>query len=963
MKANRGSTSDVGLQPGPRDSDEILAARTRVKETSTTRGEALDELASELAKTVGVFNAAATEFNAHREQKLTDLEDLLESAQEETRTSIENRREAFRDDFDAFGDSLSQSCAGADWLNHDVWARDPGRGAEAGPPSFVRMGLMSEDQLLGAEVPVITPAPIIGTGHVLISAPDSERPTALGLVQGLVLRSLASMPLGRVQYQVFDPKGLGGSVDSLGDFTKFDGRVAHGIPVTTDKELTAAVTGLRTKASKVSAQYLRGRYDTLTEFLTTNPGVETYEILVLLDFPRGIRQDLLESIQALAYDGPARGVSLIVHTDDPAALTDELGERVTRVELGRGGASVSSTWLDGGTTSLRFAPDPPPPSATIDAVASRELRGTAELDFSTLIMGELWSHEATRAVHTSIGVAGLDRVEVSLGDDPVHGLIGGASGMGKSNLLRCLIYGLSHRYPPEELSFYLLDFKEGVEFAEFAYSDRDPTWLPQAKVVAVNSDRRFGTAVLEHLAAVTKKRYEHIQDMGLRKYAELRAARSESVLPRVVLVADEFHTLFGEADQYTERSLAALKLLAKQGRAAGVHLILASQTVSDIGRGTGQVMGQMDGIFQQFNLRIALKTTPQESTAILGSGNKAAAELAERGSAIVNQKLGHIEANRETVIAKVDEQAVSEIRQTLSATAVQQGATNRPRIFDGRSAADSSGVMKRIATAAGPPPSDAVMVEIGSTLTIDPDDPALDVTVSAAFRPDPDRHMAILGSGAREACSILAWTVHGLVARAEAGSASFTFVDCLRPDDAPEAPEGYAGWLADLASKYGHSARVVSRTEAVPLLQEVAEAVDEMPSGSRHFIVLLGFDRVSGLNRPDPQTREKPVDAFRKILDEGALVDHHFIGWWMTTESFSELTGPRLKGRFGMTTLLRVPAQELRGLAPAGYVWEPERHRALWTDRSGHRDPVVFVPFELPDLSVASEDRIGEVAS
>ena len=58
-------------------------------------------------------------------------------------------------------------------------------------------------------------------------------------------------------------------------------------------------------------------------------------------------------------------------------------------------------------------------------------------------------------------------VEVALGDDPPHALIGGPSGSGKTNLIYAWLAALATRYGPEELALYLLDFKEGVSFARF----------------------------------------------------------------------------------------------------------------------------------------------------------------------------------------------------------------------------------------------------------------------------------------------------------------------------------------------------------------------------------------------------------------------------------------------------------------------------------------------------------------
>ena len=71
-----------------------------------------------------------------------------------------------------------------------------------------------------------------------------------------------------------------------------------------------------------------------------------------------------------------------------------------------------------------------------------------------------------------------------------------------------MIAALATRYTPDELELYLLDFKEGVSFAQFAPGRRDPTWLPHARLsgVNINTDREFGLALLQFLADEMRRR-------------------------------------------------------------------------------------------------------------------------------------------------------------------------------------------------------------------------------------------------------------------------------------------------------------------------------------------------------------------------------------------------------------------------------------------------------------------------
>src|SRR6185369_12256671 len=110
-------------------------------------------------------------------------------------------------------------------------------------------------------------------------------------------------------------------------------------------------------------------------------------------------------------------------------------------------------------------------------------------------------------------------------------LVGGRSGAGKTAFLINVLYGLGARYSPHELALYLLDFKEGVSFAEFVPTRRDRTWLPHARAVGVESDREYGLAVLRELDAEMTCRSVAYKDAGVTRFADLRAMSADESRP------------------------------------------------------------------------------------------------------------------------------------------------------------------------------------------------------------------------------------------------------------------------------------------------------------------------------------------------------------------------------------------------------------------------------------------------
>src|SRR4029079_3454835 len=97
------------------------------------------------------------------------------------------------------------------------------------------------------------------------------------------------------------------------------------------------------------------------------------------------------------------------------------------------------------------------------ATAERVRAGPPPALFAALEPAKLWTESSAHALLAPIGDSTDGTlVEVPLGDDPPHALIGGPSGAGKTNLIYAWLGSLSARYGPDELALYLLDFKEGV---------------------------------------------------------------------------------------------------------------------------------------------------------------------------------------------------------------------------------------------------------------------------------------------------------------------------------------------------------------------------------------------------------------------------------------------------------------------------------------------------------------------
>ncbi|WP_309081188.1 type VII secretion protein EccCa [Zhihengliuella sp.] len=194
-----------------------------------------------------------------------------------------------------------------------------------------------------------------------------------------------------------------------------------------------------------------------------------------------------------------------------------------------------------------------------------------------------------------------------------HGLCVGATGSGKSEMLRSLVFGLLATHSPDVLAMVLVDFKGGATFAPFEGA-------PQVTGIITNlsDDLSLIERVYASLNGEILRRQEVLKAAGnianITDYQVHRAerlARGEDMdpLPHLVVIIDEFGELLTARPDFIDLFLS----IGRIGRSIGVHLLLSSQRVEG---------GKLKGLETYLSYRIGLRTLSEaESRTVLDTGD------------------------------------------------------------------------------------------------------------------------------------------------------------------------------------------------------------------------------------------------------------------------------------------------------------------------------------------------------
>ena len=750
----------------------------------------------------------------------------------------------------------------------------------------------------------------IGRSHIWID--DYDRADSAQFAQFALANALAHTAPGQLEVLVFDD-ALRGIAAPFQEVNSGGEKILRHINDL--QELNETIKYLHEHVRSV-LNVIQGRTESLLDFRQQlSPKVEGFKLVVLSTIYHLLSDEIRDKLTVLLKAGPAAGVTFLIHS-----MKLKVNEEILDLtQL----CDVDERTVYGNDGAVRGQFDP---QSTDDLISvSRDVASAvANAQVEPVAFSEVqpldapWSQSSRDGISFAVGTYGMSTIEVTLGDElnqRHNALITGAVGQGKSNLISVVVHSLCQRYSPSEVEFYMLDFKEGVTLQAFAPDPSTGSFLPHARVLGLDADREYGVNVLRHLFAIYRQRMATFKAAGVQNIRQYRLADPEAVMPRIVVVIDEFQMLFADQDTVATTASDLIVKGARLFRACGIHFILASQTI-----GSGGMLGGTTGqaLFAQIPVRLALKNSLAESHATLGLKNDAASHIRSR-EAIVNLDYGELSSNRKTTIAYADDAILAELRTAWWQQA--QGTVTPPEVFEGErrlKLGDDARFLTNLQ-------SRHAMLGRRITVGVAP--------LAADFSTDVGRNLALFGTGPGHTILLNA----ALSLLHSTPSAEIIVLD-LAGDWHSPARDNVRSPFERQLTRLGRTYRVVDKHQADALIDELAErAAFTADDASAPPVYIIGF----GMDRWRSDTTK-----IKTLFANGPLASIHLLGWWNKYSSFKAMVGLGGDNNFDIRMAMHLDHSSAREAFKQPILrWTPQDNRALVWDSATMSNPQLVIPY------------------
>jgi DNA segregation ATPase FtsK/SpoIIIE, S-DNA-T family len=790
-------------------------------------------------------------------------------------------------------------------------------------------------------------------GSLLIETSETANEAVMDTVNNIILRLLTTTPPGKLTFTIIDPVGLGKNFAGLMHLADYEEGLINRRIWTQRDHIEERLAELSEHIEKVIQMYLRNEYATITEYNQQAGSVaEKYHFLIIADFPANFSETAAKRLQSIVTSGARCGVFTLVHWDQRQQLPEGLGGEELRknsicIRKEKQGFTLARPNSKAGVPLHLDAP--PEPEIAVDLVHKI---GKSSID-SNLVQvpfkqiapkpEELWTNETTNELRIAVGRTGATKLQyLAIGKGTrQHALFAGKTGSGKSTLFHVIITNLALACSPDEVEFYLIDFKKGVEFKCYASKH-----LPHARVVAIESDREFALSVLQRVDGELKRRGDIFRKLGVQDIAGYKRAGGTEPMPRSLLLIDEFQEFFVDDDSIAQTASLLFDRIVRQGRAFGIHVLLGSQTLGGAYSLARATLGQMV-------IRVALQCNEADAYLIMDENNSAPRLLSRPGEGIYNDAAGAMEGNSPfQVVWLPDDERDRWLDKVNELAASRYERPTIPIVFEGNAPADIrenqllQDVLRRKPTKLPTSPR----LWLGAPNSIKG-------PTEVVFHRQSGNHLLIVGQREEAATSMLALGILALAAQHPAGGARFVVLHSTNPGSSDET---LLQQVADDLSQEIVLTRGHDLTELMSGIASELKSRSNDPAASEApaiFLIIHGLHKFKKL-RPeddfsfsmsDDTSGGNPGAQLAEIITEGSALGIHLITTVDTYNNVNRSLNRKALSEFEMRVVFQMSANDSASLIDSPKASTLGLHRALcFNEHEGTLE--TFRPYATPSL-------------
>jgi hypothetical protein len=817
----------------------------------------------------------------------------------------------------------------------------------AQPDTLPKDGRLALPGPAQVSVPLMLSLPL--QGSVLFETNESCGGDVMGAINNIMLRLLATTPPGKIAFTILDPVGLGQNFAGVMHLGDYEEAVINRRIWTQRDQIEERLAELNEHIEKVIQMYLRNEYDTISQYNEQAGTIaEKYYFLVVADFPAGFSDVAAKRLQSIAQSGPRCGVFTLIHWDKRHALPDgfvpdELRQTSVVITRERGALTVA-----GAPVGAKLVLDPPPPDDL--AVALVHKIGKSSIDSNRVEVpfkqiapkeGEMWTGDTTHELRVPIGRTGATKLQyLAIGKGTKqHALFAGKTGSGKSTLFHVIITNLSLYCSPDQVEFYLIDFKKGVEFKCYAGNR-----LPHAKVVAIESDREFGLSVLQRVDEELRRRGDMFRKLGAQDIAGYKKAGGTEPMPRCLLMIDEFQEFFTEDDPISQSASVLFDRIVRQGRAFGIHVLLGSQTLGGAFTLARATMGQMV-------IRVALMCNEADAYLIMDENNPAPRLLSRPGEGIYNDSAGAIEGNSPFQVVWLGDDERDALLEKVRAMADERHDKHAgPIVFEGNAPAEireNGALAAALETKPAKAPA-APRIWLGAPNSIK--GPS-----EAVFHRQSGNHLLIVGQREEAALTMMGMALISLAAQCPPGSAKFYFIHASAPESADVL------FLQKIFATVPQGLVTARAHELGDVMAEIANELKERTGGDASaappvFVFIHGLHKFKKLRAEDDfdfsmgdsDSGPKPSAQLLELINEGSGHGMHIITTVDTFNNVGRFISRKALSEFEMRVVFQMSQNDSASLIDSPKASSLGLHRALlYNEHEGSLE--TFRPYAMPD--------------